>query len=308
MRGTTNRRILTIVVGILAVAIVAFLAVGLILPNSWPGQVLRGSAIQAGGAEPTYASATVNGNTSDWDLANDFYADMYRAGNPNKPVEAKLYLRYDCPSSTMYVLVLSAGDWPILVQSSSEAWIKIDSSHINFAQMAWVDQGYDGDSSHARGYEAAFSLGQGDFTIQSHVNAFDSGESQTADSTPLGMTVICGGSTAVTISDFSAAWTAGEGTKEGVAAEGSNAVTVHWETASEIDNLGFNVYRSESEKGPWDKLNADLIPSQVPPGSPVGASYDFVDSKVEAGMTYFYMLEDIDLNGTATQHGPVQPK
>jgi hypothetical protein len=46
--------------------------------------------------EPTYDTATVDGNESEWSLANDFFADMYRAGDPTKKVESKLYLRYGC--------------------------------------------------------------------------------------------------------------------------------------------------------------------------------------------------------------------
>jgi hypothetical protein len=37
----------------------------------------------------------------------------------------------------------------------------------------------------------------------------------------------------------------------------------------------------------------------------VGAAYNFQDFDVAAGQTYFYALEDVDLNGAATLHGPV---
>ena len=78
-----------------------------------------------------------------------------------------------------------------------------------------------------------------------------------------------------------------------------------WQTASEVDTLGFNVLRSESgDPGSFTQLNEVLIPSQAP-GSPVGASYEWGDAGVEAGHTYFYLLEDIDIHGQATQHGPV---
>ncbi len=304
MRGSTNRRILTIVVGVLAVAIVAFLAVGLILPSSWPGQLLRGTAMQTGGNQPTYASATVDGNISEWDLNNDFFADMYRAGNPRKPVEAKLYLRYDCPTSNMYVLVLSAGNWPIeTAGGQEEAWVRINGSKVTLTSFAWVDQGYDGDSGHAKGWEAAFTLQQGDYTIKVHTNTFNDGESQTAGSTDVGMTVICGGSTAVTLTSFDAAWTESR-TRDG----STPAVKLTWETASEVDNLGFNVYRGSSADGPWTKLNRNLIPSQVPPGSPTGATYEWTDTRVRSGQRYYYLLEDVDTAGTGTQHGPVSPR
>src|SRR5262249_53948116 len=52
---------------------------------------------------PTYGTANVDGNTGEWDLVNDFFSLMYRAGDPSKPVESRAYLRYDCSTQTMYV-------------------------------------------------------------------------------------------------------------------------------------------------------------------------------------------------------------
>ena len=46
-----------------------------------------------------------------------------------------------------------------------------------------------------------------------------------------------------------------------------------------------------------------LIPAQG--SSTQGASYEFVDTDVKNRKTYYYKLEDIDLNGTSTMHGPV---
>ena len=52
------------------------------------------------------------------------------------------------------------------------------------------------------------------------------------------------------------------------------------------------------------RLNAELIPSQAP-GSTQGAVYTWLDVEVEAGQTTFYWLEDMDLSGATTLHGPV---
>jgi hypothetical protein len=80
-------------------------------------------------------------------------------------------------------------------------------------------------------------------------------------------------------------------------------VLVAWETASEIDNLGFNLYRRQAGTTDYAQLNSTLIPSQAP-GQGQGASYTFVDQGVKAGQTYEYLLEDVDANGTRTPHGP----
>jgi len=82
------------------------------------------------------------------------------------------------------------------------------------------------------------------------------------------------------------------------------AVHVEWETVTEVDNLGFNLYRADASDGPYVKLNEELIPSQAP-GSPIGALYVWLDEGVEVGQTYYYKLEDVDIYGHTTMHGPV---
>ncbi|MCX5637068.1 MAG: DUF4114 domain-containing protein [Planctomycetota bacterium] len=80
-------------------------------------------------------------------------------------------------------------------------------------------------------------------------------------------------------------------------------VILTWTTESEVDNAGFNLYRSESEDGEYVKVNASLIPAE---GSPTqGASYQFIDEGVKNRTTYYYKLEDIDIYGKSTVHGPV---
>lgn len=100
--------------------------------------------------------------------------------------------------------------------------------------------------------------------------------------------------TSVTIESFEA-WPEGAG------------IHVQWETSQEIDNLGFNLYRSNTRYGAKIKLNKTLIPTQVPPGSPFGAVYDWIDRfRLRPGRAYFYWLEDVDLYGGTTMHGPVR--
>jgi hypothetical protein len=84
-------------------------------------------------------------------------------------------------------------------------------------------------------------------------------------------------------------------------------IHVEWETVSEVGNLGFNLYRADAPDGPYAKLNEELIPSQVP-GQPGGAVYIWIDSTVQLGHTYYYRLEDVDLNGYTSLHGPVRVK
>ncbi|HYN02923.1 MAG TPA: choice-of-anchor Q domain-containing protein, partial [Vicinamibacteria bacterium] len=99
-----------------------------------------------------------------------------------------------------------------------------------------------------------------------------------------------GGTTAVTLMSF-----------EAVPSDG--AVDLAWRTGSEVDNLGFHVYRALSAGGPWTRLTSSLIPGQG--FSAMGAAYARRDSGLVNGTRYFYRLEDVDTKSVSTFHGPV---
>ena len=315
MRGSSSRRILTIVVAVVAVAVVVFLAIALISPDSWPGEVLRGTAIMSGGAEPTYGTMIVNGDYGEWDLAQDFFADMYRAADPTKDILAKLYLRYDCDSNTLGVLVMAEPGHSIDVDAGAdEHFIKVNDTKVIDANytppdgapppdFAWI--GLSADGSTAAGWEASIAMYPGSYDLNVHSNV-DDGQTSQVERMGVGIYIECA-PTAVFLNYFKAEWyTAEKAMEKGESPPAQ--VMVLWETSAEIDNLGFNVYRGPDVEGPWTKLNAELIPSKVPPGSPVGAAYEWPDSEVPGEQRVFYLLEDVDLSGVATQHGPVSPR
>jgi len=80
------------------------------------------------------------------------------------------------------------------------------------------------------------------------------------------------------------------------------AVILSWETATEIDNAGFNIYRSKRSDGAYKKVNGKLIPAQG--GGSLGASYSYEETPGKG--TFRYKLEDADTNGVSTMHGPVK--
>jgi hypothetical protein len=84
---------------------------------------------------------------------------------------------------------------------------------------------------------------------------------------------------------------------------GNGKVVLNWTTETEVDNAGFNIYSSESKDGEYTKINDELIAAQG--YSTKGTAYAFIDSGLRNGRTYYYQLEDIDLNGISTMHGPV---
>ena len=81
---------------------------------------------------------------------------------------------------------------------------------------------------------------------------------------------------------------------------GSDSVTLVWETAAEIDTAGFNILRSESQGGPFEKINDVLIPGEG--GPTMGAVYSYVDDGLQIGATYWYQLEDVDVTGESYIH------
>lgn len=83
-------------------------------------------------------------------------------------------------------------------------------------------------------------------------------------------------------------------------------ILLTWETASELDNLGFNLYRGTSPSEPDRQLNSDLIPSAAP-GSPSGFLYTWEDRQdLDSGTTYYYWLDAVDFANTPTRFGPVE--
>ena len=83
----------------------------------------------------------------------------------------------------------------------------------------------------------------------------------------------------------------------------SDKVLVKWQTDSEINNAGFNIYRSTEPEDGFVKINAELIPGLG--NSAMGKEYEFVDNDVVDGTVYYYKLEDVEYDNTATMHGPV---
>lgn len=84
-----------------------------------------------------------------------------------------------------------------------------------------------------------------------------------------------------------------------------DGVVIEWDTAVEVGNTGFNLYRSTGKNIERHKLNSDLIAAR---GDDLkGASYSYTDTDVTEGITY-YWLEDVDLHGKATLHGPISAR
>ncbi|MCF7793267.1 MAG: SBBP repeat-containing protein [Candidatus Cloacimonetes bacterium] len=83
--------------------------------------------------------------------------------------------------------------------------------------------------------------------------------------------------------------------------------TLNWTTESELENLGWNVYRSEYETGLEDnsiKLNNILIPGMGTVSVPT--EYSYVDEQpVQNVGLHYYWLESVSNSGDLEIYGPV---
>ena len=78
------------------------------------------------------------------------------------------------------------------------------------------------------------------------------------------------------------------------AISGDGEVFLLWETATELDNAGFYINRSQQEDSGYQRINPTIIP---PRGDGItGAVYEYRDGNVTNGTTYWYKLESIDFS------------
>lgn len=78
---------------------------------------------------------------------------------------------------------------------------------------------------------------------------------------------------------------------------GTEDIILEWQTGSEIDTLGFNLWRGTDcgEASGAQRINANTIGARG--GIATGAEYDFTDTDLEPDVLYDYRLEEITLTG-----------
>lgn len=88
---------------------------------------------------------------------------------------------------------------------------------------------------------------------------------------------------------------------------GDSYVELQWSTASESDNLGYEIIRCLTKEGKYEEIDSYLNNKTLKGAgnSSSSRSYKYVDKSVINGITYWYKLVDVDINGIRTEHGPV---
>ena len=95
-----------------------------------------------------------------------------------------------------------------------------------------------------------------------------------------------GGYLPVSLSHFNAVFTGTE-------------VVLKWTTESELDNAGFNIYRSESQTGEFVLVNVDLI--QGAGTTAERQQYEWKDTTAKPNVSYYYQIEDVSFSGVQEQ-------
>jgi hypothetical protein len=86
---------------------------------------------------------------------------------------------------------------------------------------------------------------------------------------------------------------------------------LEWRTGYEVDNVGFRLYREQN--GKRVRITSSIVPGTALIGASRGASngareYTFSDIALPADAAPAqYWLEDVDLKGKSTWHGPIAP-
>jgi hypothetical protein len=83
-------------------------------------------------------------------------------------------------------------------------------------------------------------------------------------------------------------------------------VLLTWKTASELNTAGFNILRGDFSDRLDGRINSDLIPASLTPVE--GGTYRYHDTSVIPGKTYYYTIEEVELDGTVNRYDPIQIK
>ncbi|MBA3942940.1 MAG: DUF3494 domain-containing protein [Herpetosiphonaceae bacterium] len=101
---------------------------------------------------------------------------------------------------------------------------------------------------------------------------------------------VCSGPTAISLVSFTAT-------------PAGQAIVVQWTTATELNTVGFNLYRSvDGERKDAVRVTPSMIPAEG--NGIVGSTYAWTDTNVQKGSTYSYWLQETETAGTTNEYGP----
>lgn len=137
------------------------------------------AAVAAAAPDVSLGTANVDGNAGEWDLGADFFASLHAGSDIGNPARADSYARYDCGSSTLFVLVLARAGEDIKTDEPGDHYVRIDGSGKlvsdlsgddgNAPDFAFVGQS----GTTADGWEASAILPPGTYDIRIFTKVHD---------------------------------------------------------------------------------------------------------------------------------------
>jgi hypothetical protein len=79
--------------------------------------------------------------------------------------------------------------------------------------------------------------------------------------------------------------------------------TLTWKT-NDVSNFGYDIYRAESEAGPFVKINDRPVPGTLKPGKV--QTFQYEDRAIDPRKDYWYYVESITLAGERLRFTPTQ--
>lgn len=88
----------------------------------------------------------------------------------------------------------------------------------------------------------------------------------------------------------------------------NDGVKLQWTTASEINNLGYELWRAAKPDSGYVRLASYLTHEalQGAGNSNRAIDYEFLDTDVRNGTTYSYLLVDVNFDNQKASHGPIE--
>jgi hypothetical protein len=140
-------------------------------------------SLAANPPEPTYGTAVVDGDISEWDLTDDYFAAMGEGFDPITKHASDLYLRYDCSTQTLFELVTTLEGYTL--DENGDVWIAIGSENNKIVQTAIAF------NAEVTALEASYELAPGSYTFLAHVNVNGGATSGTPKDVFLDLVLTC---------------------------------------------------------------------------------------------------------------------
>lgn len=83
----------------------------------------------------------------------------------------------------------------------------------------------------------------------------------------------------------------------------SGVVELSWTTLTEMNNLGYHIYRRKDDNSDYSRITQDLIKG----AGTTSTTHDYIfrDADIQTGNVYQYKLADINFEGGLTFHSPI---